>query len=273
MVNKQVKLRLLIILLPIVSLILAIQPAEAAASRWALWKLTASFPNNSLTTTLIVQVGHTTTSGKNVIDLESDFPVPCLAVGKPVIQNNQATFDGSSYFSCTIPSIQDKVSLMTSGYFTIPATCSSKRPYINAVATINSTPIQASSDNPLFYRKDNNQNVDFSLDVPLDTTTQQATMRTQFGVGQLAILSDDFNISTDQLLSAEYQRIGNTYRFAPKFTVDAISLTAIPDIINGPFVLSNLESIAYIGYSPTQGTYFEGSLTSILVDPYCTGTG
>lgn len=275
MVPKQFKLRLvvLIFLLPIVGLVLSTRPAEAAPSRWSLWKVAASFPNNTLTTTLIVQVGHTTANGKNVIDLESTFPVPCQVVGNPVIQNNKATFNGSSYFSCNIPSIQDKVLQMTNGQFAIPATCSSKRPYISVIATVNGTPAQASPNNPLFYRRDNNQNVDFSLDVPLNTTTQQAALRTQFGVGQPSVVSSNFAIQNNQVLTAVYQKIANPNSFAPTFTADSITLSATPAVVNGPFIMSTLESTVYIGYSPTTGKYYEGSLTSMLADPYCTGTG
>ena len=95
--------------------------------------------------------------------------------------------------------------------------------------------------------------------------------RTAFAQGVAA--SDSFAISAaGQVATAVYVKATpNTY--APTFTVDTLSLPSTPPTVTGPFMLSNLDSTIYFGYSPASGKYFEGTLTDLLVDPVCLGGG
>ncbi len=247
------------------TLFLGVQAAGAAPIHWARWWTDTSFPGNVMDTDLVIQIGYTTQNGQNVITQQQSFNVTCTAVGSPVIQAGKATFNGSSYFSCALPNIKDLVLSMTNGGLQIGNTCPAKRPALTGVLSIDGTPIDPTSDNPLFYRSD----IQFSL--PLNVATQRARLSTAFG--GIGAISNGFVITGgDQSVTAAYVKtVANTY--APTFTVDSLTLTSTPATVNGPFTLSNLESTIYFGYSPVTGDYFEGTLTSLLVDPVCVGTG
>ncbi|HRQ40535.1 MAG TPA: hypothetical protein PLD25_21685 [Chloroflexota bacterium] len=247
------------------TLFLGVQAAGATPIRWARWWTNTSFPNDAMDTDLVIQLGYTTQNGQNVITQQQSFNVSCTAVGNPVILSGKATFDGSSYFSCALPNIRDLVYGMSNGTLWIGDSCAAKRPALTGILTIDGTPNNLAGDNPLFYRED----IQFSL--PLKVSTQEAKVVTAFdGVGAV---SDGFAISAgNQAVTAVYVRT-NPGVFAPTFTVDSLSLVSTPSTVNGPFWLTNLDTTIYIGYSPVSGKYFEGTLSSLLVDPVCVGTG
>ena len=263
--RKSARLRLTTLLLLLITLcLLAARPAQAAGISWSRWLLDITFPNNKIDTQLIIQVGHVTSSGQKVVDAQQSFPVTCQTVGNPLIQNEQTTFDGSSYFQCEVPSIQQKVRQMP-GHLIIPSTCDSKQPFVASVLSIEDNPVQWNPDNPLFYRED------IQFDTPLNSFTQQAQMTVTFN--QASAESNSFAPSqTENSVVAIYNKIGQT-SYAPAFTVDGNSLTASPSVLNGAIPLSTLESTVYVGYSPVSGKYFEGTLSTLLVDPVCIGQG
>jgi hypothetical protein len=246
-------------------LFLGVQAAGATPTRWARWWTDTSFPGNVMDTNLVIQLGYTTQNGQNIITQQQSFNVNCTAVGNPVIQGNKATFDGSSYFSCALPNIRDLVGIMSNGTLVIGNSCPAKRPALTGVVSIDGTPNNLGGDNPIFYRSD----IQFSL--PLHVASQHAKLSTAFG--GVAALSDSFAVTgADRSVTAVYVRTASN-AFAPTFTVDTLSLASTPPTVYGPFWLTNLETTIYIGYSPVSGKYFEGTLTSLLVDPVCVGTG
>lgn len=247
------------------TLFLGVQAAGATPIRWARWWTSTSFPNNAMNTDLVIQLGYTTQNGQNVITQQQSFNVSCTAVGNPVVQGGKATFNGSSYYSCALPNIRDLVYGMSSGTLWIGDECAAKRPALTGSLAIDGTPNNLAGDNPLFYRED----IQFSL--PLKVSNQNARLVTSFD--GVAASSDSFAIgANDQAVTAVYIKT-NPNTFAPTFTVDSLSLASTPPTVNGPFMLSNLDSTIYIGYSPATGKHFEGTLTSLLVDPVCVGTG
>lgn len=256
---------LLVVVLAGFTLFLGVQAAGATPTRWARWWTDTSFPNNAMDTDLVIQLGYTTQSGQNVITQQQSFNVTCTAVGNPVVQDGKATFDGSSYYSCALPNIRDLVGVMSNGTLQIGDQCTAKRPALTGVLTLDGTPNNLAGDNPLFYRED------IQLSLPLKVATQEAKVATAFG--GVGAVSNSFAIKTvEQSVTAVYVRT-NPGVFAPTFTVDSLSLPSTPASVNGPFWLTNLETTIYFGYSPVTGKYFEGTLTSLLVDPVCIGQG
>lgn len=246
-------------------LLVATQSAAAVGQTWAKWKIQVNFQNNVINPRLVVQIGHTTVSGVKVIDQEGNFWIPCSVVGNPIVQNNKAIFNGSSYYQCVVPSIQLKVSEMTGGAMIIPDSCDAKRPYLTGILSLEDNPIQPAANNPLFYRED------ISFNLPLDTATGQAQLVTSFD--QATAESNSFVVGiSNHTVTAVYNKTpGSPY--TPAFTVDTVSYTSTPATISQPIFLSTLESTVYFGYSPATGEYFEGILNSLVVDPYCVGTG
>jgi hypothetical protein len=244
-------------------LFLSVHSAEAISSPWVRWKINLAFPNNKLDAQLIVQKWHTTTNGQHVMDDEKSFPISCLNVGSPTIKNGKAVLNGSSYFRCDVPSIQEKT--WQSWQLSIPDSCDSKRPYITGQLTIAGSPTDPTPNNPIFYRED------IQLSTPLDVTTQKATLAMTFD--QASAVSGTFVITpAGQTYTAYFARSG-PLTSVPNFVVDGSSLSAAPATINQPTVLSSLASTVYFGYSPVSGEYFEGKIGPLVVDPVCTTTG
>lgn len=263
--NFTLQLLALMVALMALALLWSAQPASAAVTRWAKWKMNFAFPSNQMEAILTVQVGHTTTSGTKIIDQEKEYMATCQIVGNVTVQNEEATFGGSGYYACAVPSIRAKVAEMTQGTLIIPNSCDSKRPYVIADLAIDGSPVNAGSDNPLFHRDD------ITFNLPLDVNTQEAQLLSEFA--QADAESSSFSVNgSSQTLSVLYNRVGQN-QYAPSFTADSTSLTATPALVNGPIPLSTQASTVYVGYSPTSGDYFEGSLADLEVDPYCVGSG
>jgi hypothetical protein len=265
--RKILELRLLGLMVLIVGgcFLWSAQPASAAITRWAKWKVDFAFPNNQMDAVLTVQVGHTTSSGTKVIDQEKTYTVTCQTVGNVVVQNEIATFGGSGYYQCNLPSIKQKVAQMTNGTLLIADSCDSKRPYITSNLTLEGNPINSNGDNPLFHRDDLN----FSL--PLNVVTQEAQLLSEFAQAEAESSSFPINSAGNNVMVL-YDKTGAN-QYTPNFLADALTLSSTPPTLNGPIPLSTLASTVYVGYSPDSGKYFEGKLETILVDPYCVGTG
>ena len=243
--------------------LLAARPVEANASPWVRWKISFTYPKNNLDAQLIIQRGHTTISGRHVIDDEEAFPLSCLSNGNPVITNGQAIFDGSSYYQCEVPSIREKA--LQLWQLSIPDDAVSRRPYITGQVTIEGNPIDSTPENPIFYRED------IQFNTSLDVTAQKAAMTMAFG--QASAESSTFTIDpAGHDLLAYFARSSPT-TFSPYFVVDNNSLSATPAILTQSRIVSNLESTIYFGYSPLSGEYFEGSVGPLVVDPVCPTTG
>ena len=263
--RKQYRLPVMILAIFFVSvfIFLAARPAAAIGSPWTRWKINLTFPNDNLDVQLTLQRGHTTQSGRRIIDDEVKIPLSCQSNGNPTIKNGVASFDGSSYFNCDMPSIQDKVLQLWS--MSIPDACESKRPYVTGRVAIAGNPIDPNPDNPIFYRDD------IQFNTPLNIAAQNATMTVAFG--QAAAESSTFIIDpAGQKLTAYLARSGPA-SFNPVFVVDGSTMSATPATINQPAVLSNLETTIFFGYSPASGEYFEGSLWPTEIDPFCSTTG
>lgn len=246
-------------------LLVVVQTTAAASGRWARWKIDTTFPTNTINTQLVIQVGHTNQAGQPIVDQQQSFAVTCTPVGNPIVQNGKATFNGSSYYSCAVPSIKEKVAVMTNGTMILPDSCQAKRPLLTGNLSVDGSPIDPTSKNSLFFRDD------IQINIPLDVGLQQAQLQTAFAQGEA--LSASFPITAaGHVVTAVYDKTGpNSY--APLFTVDSLSLASTPLLLSGPFMLSNLASTVTIGYSPDTGDYFEGTLTSLMVDPVCVGQG
>jgi len=249
------------------TLALGVHSANAAPTRWSRWWTETSFTNNAIDTQLVIQLGYTNQAGQHFVTKQQSFTVNCTAEGTsgPLIQNGTATFDGSNYFSCDLPNIKQLVLAMSGGSLLIADASDAKRPALTATVAIDGAPNNLGSENPLFYRDD----IQFSL--PLDVVTQEARLVTSFDSHEA--ISDDFVITgAGQVVTAVYAKT-NPNTFAPTFTVDTLSLPSTPPTLNGPFMLSNLDSTIYIGYSPVSGKFFEGTLTELVVDPVALGEG
>ncbi len=242
---------------------LAARPAGAIGSPWVRWRINLDFPNDQLDAQLIIQRGHTTPAGNQIIDAEESFPISCQPKGNPTIKNGEAYFDGGSYYECDVPSIKEKAMLLWQ--INIPDTAPSRRPYIAGQITIEGNPINPNSNNPVFYRED------IQFKTPIDVTTQKATMAMRFG--QASAESGAFIINPAGHEFLAYLARSSPTAFSPFFAVDGNSLSATPSTITDSRIVSNLASTVYFGYSPVTGEYFEGSLGPLEVDPVCPTTG
>ena len=264
--NRKVSHLRLVILTAIfgaIYLFTATQPVSAVPSAWVRWKINLSFPKDTLDSQLTIQRGHTTQSGEHIVDEEKTFALPCQAVGTPTISGGAVTFDGTSYVTCAVPSIQEQAWQLWQ--MSIADRCSSKRPYVRGEVTIESNPIDTSPENPLFYRHD------IQFEAPLTTSTQAATLKMAFG--QEAASSGAFAVqSSEHTVAGHFSRSGPS-SFSPSFVVDGNSLSATPATISQAPVLSNLQSRVYFGYSPLSGEFFEGVVGPLEVDPVCPTTG
>jgi hypothetical protein len=263
--TKQSKLPIVILMAFFVGLhlFLAARPVAASGSPWVRWKINLDFPNDKLAAELTIQRGYTTQSGKNIVDEEETFPIPCLAQGTPIIINGQAIFDGNSNYQCDVPSIREEVR-NTWGEI-IPDACTSKLPYVIGKVSIEGNPIDANPQNPVFYRDD------IRFGIPLNVSTQRASLMVRFG--QDAVVSNNFAINPASHIVAAFFSPTSPTSFDPIFVVDGNYLNATPATINQPVVISNLASTVYFGYSPVSGEYFEGTLGPLEVDPVCPTTG
>ena len=240
----------------------------AARERWARWQIETAFPNDKIDTRLIIQFGYTDQNGNDHVYREEHFPAACQTVGNLIIQDEEAIFDGSSYISCDVDSIQERVLEMSNGAVLLQDQCLAKRPYTIADLTIEKTPIYSGYNNPILQRED------MAVAVPYDPVSEQAEMIVSYG--NISAHSFPFNTTgTEQELRAIFQN--NDFQIRPKFKVDGVIIPSSPAVLpSTPIMLSNLESTITIGYGVSatgQESYFEGKLRYLLDDPHCDGKG
>ncbi len=268
MFGKRYGIKVVTVLAVLTSLYLFViaQTAAAQGSSWVRWLVDVTYPQttNTIDMQLIVQMGYTTATGQNIIVDTHAEAATCQTVGSPVVQNGEATYGVGSYFQCDLPSPQQIA--WDEWSFSIPSTCTvKKKPFVVSRLALEGNPVQVNPMNPLFYRED------IQFGVPLDVPTQQAELVAKFGQA-LARSSSFASHPAGHTAVAIYDRIGAN-QFAPIFRENGNSLNATPAVVSGPIILSNLESTVYMGYSPTLVQFFEGTVGTTRVDPYCSSGG
>ncbi len=260
MIREIISLRLLTLMLILVGIaLLAPKPATATEGPWARWKMDFTFPDDQLEAVLTIKVGYTTSSGIDIYQQVEDYEITCVMIGNVVVQNEEATFDGNSYYRCTVPSIRSKVALMTNGGLLLPPSSAYTEQYL--VGDLILDPILGGGDNPVFYRDD------IKFDLPMDFSTQEAWLDVAFDHAEAE--SSKFAISSSlQRVAVRYDETGPT-QFTPDIRVDSTMLSSTPGTINGEIFLSNEASQIYLGYSPDTLEFFEGVMSWVQVDPYC----
>lgn len=225
------------------------------------WLIDLNFAGDQINAVLTLTIEFDDPTQDTIVEVTN---LECVAQGSLELSNEQAIFSGDDYIVCDMPDLVNKVSELTKGALLIASdcTCEEEDPWIAGQLMLDSDNQQAEALNPIFHHPD------IQLYAPI--SSKQAAL--VFNVDNKSAQSANFDFSSDMDLPiwAEYTEVAaNNYE--PEFIVDGTDLTATPTAVSGPLNFSNEATSIYIGY--TSGSYLEGVLTWLQVDPACRGYG
>lgn len=245
-------------------LMVLVQPSLAAGDEpelLAKWRIEADMTVGEPFVELIVEVGFYDEQGKwrlsqkpEVRRLSCDVNnVGWEEAGGPAI------FNGDGYIACEMQNVLDIAIDMTGGEFDFTEESGGGGTIVDADAVL----AGYNNDNSIFYHPD----IQFSA-----LNQGEASLRLE--VGGLAAKSEIFMPDSRQHFHGELAATNDTNVYAPAFAVDGIELEATPQELTGHSRVSHTyEGLIYFGYSPATGSYFEGEVYRIDVDPGCAGMG
>lgn len=246
-------------------------PVIADETEWqANWRFEADFEDNQPNVMLTVFAWEIVDGVPQPVPPETR-DLTCSVSPNVVLANDAASFIGKGGIHCTVPSIHQIVFEMTGGHYDLPDECICKT---GASAWAALTFTQNEGDlhfsNPLFHLTDLEWSVPIqaggglrpSMNMTVDTAVAQSSL---FSVG-----------TGGSSLTAFFdaQKVGEEkYHYMPFFNANALPLKAAPVLIQQNLLISNKQSVLYIGYSPVTKESLRGVLTDLIVDPGCFGNG
>ena len=285
------------------------QPAQATTPpyEWSNWEIYVDFPpDNSVRAQWIVRVGHYTTdsTGKLIAtptNMYQEF-LSCSVHGTATVNMGVATLDNSTstpgYIQCTVPSYKTVVDMLTGNTFAgsqQDPSCKAgiQRPWGGAYVQLHDSDspnilpgFHPTASHPIIYHPD----VNLSTDV--DSSTNRA--QTQLAFDHHIIQSSPFHIQPWNDLWSGYGAESVLSR--PEFwawakfidqTVFTTAATVAPasDSLHWAnssqisphqppmpsFSLTQASTTVYIGHNPVDGSYFDGEIRAVSLDPGCFG--
>jgi hypothetical protein len=255
-----------LITLLVLLVVLAGVPTTSANSNpavWASWVFQMDFLGNQIQGDLIITIEYEDRKREPIVEI---IQLECTPVGTLAIAGEQATFSGDDYIRCAMPDLVQLVAQLTHNNVILSPVCFCKEsPWVEANLSLETTPNQPEPLNPVFYRPD------LQFSTPLVNKDRAAML---FQVDNRAAQSTSFLLgsSSSESLWAEYSQTA-TDIFNPIFIANGSHLSSTPAVISSPLALSNGSTYLYIGYSPANGSYLEGTIITLRVDPACRGFG
>ncbi len=277
----------------VAAILLPGQAAQASTTSydWSNWELRVDFPApNTINALFIVRVGHYApdSSGvmKEVADIVHAAPIPCTPHGDVLIDVGIATFDNGAispgHILCTLPNYAAMVRGLTGGTYSIGPSIGVVNPWV----TVNLSPIPGDAhpgpidltENPIFYHPD------IQLSTP--SGINPGTAHLHFSFNGNHITSDFFNIHTpwNSLwaghISDELFSRSAFWSWATHLNpADLFGLSGIPLLANGTrlgvastssgttYPISTKSTTVCIGCDLDAGTFFDGTISRLSVDP------
>lgn len=243
----------------------SLMPKTAAAQdvtpTWAKWSFDLKADNSDFVAVWHVTVGGEDKAGDPAVLLTQSFAIPCRAVGSVKANGNVMAFEGG-YLECDFPDLiatANDIIIAQWGkeyMLTIGGDCECA-PIRLGYATIVAEP-KAQGENPVFFHPD----------IAASIVRQKKDVRSAFRFTQASsdgALKPAGQVST---LSSHYfcdEANGACYfeHFADGNQIKQEKRLFTPSFFTTGAVT------AYVGYDPSSGQIFQGTMTHVDVDPGC----
>ena len=265
--------------------------ASTPSYSWSNWELRVDFPASGAVNALfIVRIGHHVPDGSGgtaqVADIVHTTSVPCTPQGDVKIAPGVAIFHNTpmapGHILCTLPDYASMVNGLTSGAYTISSSVGVAQPWATAkVAPAPGDPHAGPinpTQNPIFYHPD------IQLSTPLGLNP--GTAHLHFGFGGNYLTSDFFHADPagsslwSGVVHNELFSRADFWSWATYLNPgDLFGLSGIPLVADGTrmaiassstastFSMGTASTTVCIGCNLDAGTYFEGAINRLAVDP------
>lgn len=268
----------------------AVARAEEKEQLWAKWKVEMDFRNNAVNAVWTVFVGAYDSNGQLNVKLTKSETLSCKAQGNLIIQNEEATFDGTSHLECLIPSYYGAVMQLAGDQagafpdtFKKECSCVNPRPWVAADFTLST----ANRVSPLLYQIDNALQFYTVLDRTSDQLNATSNLLLNQGEALPQTLSWPVNLvqgnqiwsgyDTNSFLlmtdSSWFQFLPvDFYELAKSLAADQYLHWANPNYnlafaYSTKFAMPSQPTTFFVGYDTH--THFVGKLRKLAWDPGC----
>jgi hypothetical protein len=239
-------------------------PAAAAGEWRANWLLDVDFVNNQPNVTLTVQVWDPADAFES-----HNEALTCAVSGGAYIKNARAHFPGLGRIVCDIPSLKQIVLDMTDGKFELEDECYCKADaFVLADLAPKANLTAADLPNPVFYLRD----IQFSTPIPANGGLHFVSLLLAVDGWPAASSFFPGLLAGNDVLAAFSPDLGEG-GYEPYFSANGSLLASMPAQIDADLAVSNVQRALYIGYAPGLSVSFQGTITSLHIDPGCFGTG
>lgn len=264
--------------------------AEEKEQLWAKWKVEMDFRNNEINAVWTVFVGTYDSNGQMNVKLTQSETLSCKAQGNLLIQNAEATFDGTSHLECLIPSYYGAVMQLAGDQasafpdtFKKECSCVNPRPWVAADLTLST----ATRRSPLLYQIDNAMQFYIGLDRAGDQFSATSNLLLNNGETLPQVLSWPVNFAEGNQIWSGYDTSSfllmtdsNWFQFLPTgFYQLAKSIGAeqylhwanpnynLAYAYSTKFAMPSQPTTFLVGYD--KQTHFVGKLRKLAWDPGC----
>ncbi len=238
-------------------LVFVVTPTFAEPESQARWRIEADFTQEEPEVLLIVETGYYEKANWVTTD-ESNIYLDCIVENVQMTTAGQpAVFFGAGFIACEMLDISAIAYQMTG--IEHAAFSGGSGSSVESVLAVGGY----GQYNPIFHHPD----LQFGA-----TNAGEATLT--FAVDGQSSASENFAPGSMQQLQAIFEDSGDPRVHFPAFAVDGNSLQATPEVIESRlFIDHTYDGLIYFGYSPDSGTFLEGEVYTIDVDPGCRGFG
>ncbi len=220
------------------------------------WLVELTFPNDEPSVELRTEIWFKPTNGSPYLVSSQTEALTCTITGNLQVNAEIATFTGQEYISCTLPNMSDKFEEVSAGALSgVPSNVLARKPFVGGQLSVGGSNPGATL--PVFHHP----TIQYGL-----VRTSAAQAQQVFQVDGATTSSSSFvQAAPYDLLAALKIRPNGTYR--TEFTANGVSGPGVPANLGSGLFINMEETAIYFGYSPDSGSYFEGSIKTLTVDP------
>lgn len=255
--------------LAVFSLALA-RPVMASGSSYpfAKWLVTLSFPNDQPLVELTTEIwSYNPETGSLSLVTSQTEPLNCTVSGNLQISSGVASFSGQEHIACEQPDMVDKIYQVSQGNLLVPPVAEVRDAWVRGDAAVAG---QAPLNSPLptYYHPD----------------LQHAIARTGGGQAAHYLRVDGVQSASPAYMQTAPYGIGARFKsraaacepwkpYDTRFRANGAGASGTPAVINQMLEIGLQETTIYFGYSPAHGSYFQGSIKTLTIDPGACGIG
>ncbi|MCC6605895.1 MAG: hypothetical protein IT327_21990 [Anaerolineae bacterium] len=245
--------------------LLSAGPAHASSSDFYFgkWFVTLAFPNNQPLVELTTEIWYKPANSAAYLVTAQTEALNCTVTGNLPVSSERATFTGQGYIACDQPDMVQKFYEVSQGALNnVPYDVPAKNPYVTGELVVAGN--SANETQPAYYHP----SLQYGLARTSATQAQQVLR-----VDGASSTSSSFVQVVPYSVRSEFQIQANG-SYKTRFTANGVVSNGTPATLGAGLEVNLAATTIYFGYSPANGgSYFQGSIGTLTIDPGAFGRG